>query len=156
MVEFTNMMQLFKGASSSDKHVTDNRPRVANAILSRMNKGAAPRDAQEILRNVFRTAAPATPVVPPPAPPTNSKTGSDQDALIDKLQKQLADLRSSASIGEAILRKGQRGEAFPVGGLNSSATTDKSVIIERLRGELMEARALATIGNARLNKWRRR
>ena len=157
MVEFTNMLQLFKGASSSDKHVTDNRPRVANTILSRMNKGAGASDAQDIIRNALRNAVPADSKPSSKPAPTPTASASEQDALIEKLQQQLANLRSSASIGEAILRKGQRGEASPVGSLSSSrSATDKSAMIERLQGELMEARALAAIGNARLNKWRRR
>ncbi len=46
MVEFTNMLQLLKSASSSDKDLTDKRPRVSNATLPYQPiKVSKPRDA---------------------------------------------------------------------------------------------------------------
>ena len=153
MVEFTNMLQLLKGASSSDKDFTNNTPRVANSILPyQPQKVTKPRDAQDILAEVFQFTTPATTdmistVVP--EEPVN-----EQDVIIAKLQQQLAQLRPSAGIGASLLRKGNQPRAVIVG--NSHQQTDeKAALIERLQGELMEARALAAIGEARLNKWRR-
>ncbi|MEM9009073.1 MAG: phycobilisome rod-core linker polypeptide [Cyanobacteria bacterium P01_F01_bin.86] len=152
MVEFTNMFSLLKGVSSSDKDLTDNRPRVTNDMLPYQPiKVSKPRDAQEILAEVFNFTRTATPTVAP----TSQPQISEQDALIAKLQQQLATLRPSASIGESVLRKGTQPKTV----LSSSPaqqTDEKAALIERLRGELMEAQALATIGATRLNKWQQR
>ncbi|MFG6103718.1 phycobilisome rod-core linker polypeptide [Leptothoe sp. EHU-05/26/07-4] len=153
MVEFTNMLHLLKGASGSDKDLTDNRPRVTNAMLPYQPiKVSKPRDAQEILAEIFNfTPAATSPTVPEPQPQV-----SEQDALISKLQQQLAALRPSASIGASVLNKGTQPRTVLSGNNSLSQPTDeKAALIQRLQGELMEARALATIGDARLTKWRR-
>ncbi len=154
MVEFTNMLQLLKSASSSDKDLTDNRPRVANGLLPYQDlKVTKPRDAQEILAEVFTFAPKATTTSVAPTPEPQE---SEQDMLIAKLQQQLAELRTSASIGASILRKGTQPKTVLSGQVSSSQQTDeKAALIERLQGELMEARSLAAIGEARLNRWRR-
>ncbi|MEM6253071.1 MAG: phycobilisome rod-core linker polypeptide [Cyanobacteria bacterium P01_D01_bin.156] len=152
MVEFANMLHLLKGASSSDKDLTDNRPRVTNGILPYQEpKVSKPRDAQEILAEVFKfTPSTTTPVTPVP-----QTQESEQDLLIAKLQQQLAALRPSANIGASVLRKGA--QPLTVAGNQPFAQADeKAALIQRLRGELMEAQALATIGSNRLNKWQQR
>ncbi len=152
MVEFTNMLHLLKGASSSDKDLTDNRPRVTNGILPYQEpKVSKPRDAQDILAEVFKlTPTATTPVTAVPEPQE-----SEQDLLIAKLQQQLAALRPSASIGASVLRKGTQPKAV-LGCSSSQQTDEKAALIERLQGELMEAQALAAIGANRLNKWQQR
>ncbi|MBT9311624.1 phycobilisome rod-core linker polypeptide [Leptothoe kymatousa TAU-MAC 1615] len=152
MVEFTNMLSLLKGASSSDKDLTDNRPRVTNGILPYQEpKVSKPRDAQDILAEVFKFTPPTT----TPTPATPQPQTSEQDLLIAKLQQQLASLRPSASIGASVLRKGTQTKAV-LGSSPSRQSDEKAALIERLRGELMEAQALATIGANRLNKWQQR
>ncbi|WP_323366353.1 phycobilisome rod-core linker polypeptide [Leptothoe sp. PORK10 BA2] len=155
MVEFTNMLQLLKSASSSDKDLTDNRPRIANAILPyQPEKVSQPRDAQEILAEVFKfipaTTTPATAVAPAAQP-------NEQDVLIAKLQQQLAELRPAAGIGESFLRKGTQPKAVLADpGSSPQQADEKAAVIERLQGELMAARSLAAIGESRLNKWQQR
>lgn len=157
MVEFTNMLQLLKSASSSDKDPA-NAPRLAKKILSQQSqKSAAPRDVQEILAEIFRPQ----PAAPQPAVPVKTESTSqqkEQDALIAKLQEQLASLRPAAGIGAAILRKGSEPRTVidsGTSGATSQQTDKKAALIERLQGEIMEARSLAAIGESRLNKWRR-
>ncbi|MBE9066349.1 phycobilisome rod-core linker polypeptide [Leptolyngbya cf. ectocarpi LEGE 11479] len=164
MLEFTNMLQLLKSASSSDKDpATNNAPRVQAPVLSSYSKkSSTPRDAQEILAEVFRpkpgvvVAAEASVV---PAAPVSTSQPNKQDALIAKLQEQLADLRPFAGIGAAIIRKGSEPRTVITAGTSQftlqQQTDDKAALIERLQGELMEARALAAVGESRLNKWRR-
>ncbi|MEO0394647.1 MAG: phycobilisome rod-core linker polypeptide [Cyanobacteria bacterium P01_A01_bin.137] len=157
MLEFTNMLQLLKSASSSDKDLTNNAPRLSRAIIRNASNGVEKvRDVQDILAEVFRprTSAPVTPT--PQAEVSTLQTQVDeQDALIAKLRKQLAELRPLAGIGTSVIQKGQRpltdSRVSPMG-----QTEEKATLIKRLQGELMEARALATIGEARLNKWRNR
>jgi phycobilisome core-membrane linker protein len=57
MLEFTNMLQLVKSASSSDKDLTGgNAPRVAKAIILNSPYGRnVPRDAKQILAEVFKS-----------------------------------------------------------------------------------------------------
>ncbi|MEM9484454.1 MAG: phycobilisome rod-core linker polypeptide [Cyanobacteria bacterium P01_F01_bin.116] len=154
MLEFTNMLKLLKSASSSDKElVTNNAPRVMEDILPYQPiKVSKPRDAKDILAEVFSFKAPQTAetTTPTPAPQT------EQDILIAKLQEQLAALRPSAGIGASFLRQGSQPRTVIVDNSGSQQTGDKTAIIERLRGELMEAQALAAIGNSRLNKWQQR
>ncbi|NEQ48768.1 MAG: phycobilisome Linker polypeptide [Leptolyngbya sp. SIO3F4] len=152
MVEFTNMLQLLKSASSSDKDLIDNRPRVTDAMLPyQPQKVTKPRDAQEILAEIFTFTPSATPVTP--AEPQES----EQDVLIAKLQQQLTDLRSAASIGNSVLRKGPQPKAIIAGdSSNAQQTAEKAALIERLRGELMAAQGLAAVGATRLNKWQQR
>ncbi|MGD1855245.1 MAG: phycobilisome rod-core linker polypeptide [Leptolyngbyaceae cyanobacterium] len=151
MLGFTNMMELTKSISSSDKNLANNAPRVANQILrNQTGKLNQSRDAQDILGNLFRRTPVATP--PTPAAPAQSTAPSnEQDALIAKLRQQLDDLRTVANIGRSVLRKGVTQTSS-----DGYSPKTKAALIERLQGELMEARALATIGEARLNKWRRR
>ncbi|MEL7510301.1 MAG: phycobilisome rod-core linker polypeptide [Cyanobacteria bacterium J06554_1] len=157
MLEFTNMLQLLKSASSSDKDLTNNAPRLSRAIIRNASNGVEKvRDVQDILADVFRPRASASAT---PTPQTEVATRQpqvdEQDALIAKLRKQLAELRPLAGIGTSVIQKGQRpltdSGVSPIG-----QTEEKAILIKRLQGELVEARALATIGEARLNKWRNR
>ncbi|MEL6128911.1 MAG: phycobilisome rod-core linker polypeptide [Cyanobacteria bacterium J06628_4] len=157
MLEFTNMLQLLKSASSSDKDLTNNAPRLSRAIIRNASNGVEKvRDVQDILADVFRprASASATPT-PQTEVATRQPQGDEQDALITKLRKQLAELRPLAGIGTSVIQKGQRpltdSGISPIG-----QTEEKAILIKRLQGELVEARALATIGEARLNKWRNR
>ena len=153
MVAFTNMFSLLKGASSSDKDLVDNRPRVTNDILPYQPiKVSKPRDARDILAEVFKFDRVATPA---PVTPTPTAQETEQDALIAKLQQQLADLRPSAGIGASVLNKGTQPRTILSNAAQSPSTDDKAALIQRLQGEIMEARSLAAIGEARLNKWRR-
>ena len=156
MVEFTNLLHLLKGVSSSDKDLTDNRPRVSNGILPYQEpKVSKPRDAREILAEIFSfTPAVITTSVAPPAP--EPQESEQDDLLIAKLQQQLTTLRPSASIGASFLNKGTQPRAVLSNNTAPSQSADnKAALIRRLQGEIMEARSLAAIGEARLNKWRR-
>ncbi|MEM1240293.1 MAG: phycobilisome rod-core linker polypeptide [Cyanobacteria bacterium P01_H01_bin.26] len=147
MLGFTNMLQLLGGASSSDK--VANAPQLTRALIRNAPYGVDKvRHGQEILADVFRaTIAKSTPA----SKAVTSPVQDDQDAEIAKLRAQLATLRPAATIGAAVLRRGQQPGSDGLGTPDGKAT-----LIERLQGELMAARSLATIGEARLNKWRQR
>lgn len=161
MLEFTNMLQLLKSNSSSDKDLVDNTPRLTRAIIRNAPNGIdKPRDGSDIAASVLlrpktQTAKPKVYIAPPV--PASQTQAAEQDALIEKLREQLAQLRPFATIGTAITRKGSQLTAATVepGSTTLQKKDDKAALIERLQGELMEARALASIGEARLNKWRR-
>ena len=157
MLEFTNMLQLLKSASGSDKDLTNNAPRLSRAIIRNASNGVEKvRDVQDILAEVFRAnaSAPAAPASEPHVSSLQIQV-DEQDALIAKLREQLAELRPLAGIGTSVIQKGQRPLASNRTSLMNQ-TEEKATLIKRLQGELIEARALATIGAARLNKWRSR
>ena len=164
MLEFTNMLQLLKSASSSDKDpATNNAPRIMAGILPyQPEKISYPRDVQDILAEVFQPKAVTTAAVAPPATPAvDAQLDAqlkEQDALILKLREQLAKLRPLAGIGESVLRRGVQPKTTLAQNSNTALQqTDKNAaLIERLQGELMQARALATIGENRLSKWQQR
>ena len=152
MLEFANMLKLRTSISGSDKD-SINTPRLTKAIIQSASRATSkPRDAQDILAYVLRPNPAAATTVQTFSPPQQTDS---QDELIAKLRQQIADLQSLATIGNSIVRKGQRPSATLIDNAFQYQTADKAAVIKRLRGELMEARALATIGEARLNKWRR-
>ena len=129
-------------------------------------------DVNSIIQAVLNrpTVTPSVPSASPtPSPSVPSIAWADltdksksQTEQIEQLEKQLAELRSLSTIGEAILRKGQR-PAAPTAASNFGSgvslvqqVTDQAKQIEKLQGELMSARSLAAIADFKLNKWRQR
>jgi phycoerythrin-associated linker protein len=174
LLEFTNMLQLLRSASSSDKDLTSgNRPRLTRSLIqSRPYNAKQVRDASEILAEVFKPK-PQPPVValPVPAPAASEDLQQQyqaQKALIETLQQQLAELRPFAGVGSAITRQGQFASAALV---ETQFTSGRGIVVKteleqqveaqetqitNLREQIAEARSLAAVGEARLNKWRQR
>ncbi|MEL6469301.1 MAG: phycobilisome rod-core linker polypeptide [Cyanobacteria bacterium J06623_4] len=179
---FTHMFSLLRGASSSDKHVTENNPaRLTKTLLADQASpistpsGATNRKGlssnptvEELLRNVFSRPTMVSPTHSKPAEPAlnNSELSEKVDAQaeqIEQLKRQIAELRSLSNMGAAILRKGQNPamvDASAAGPTNSysmqAKVKDQAKEIERLQDELMSARSLSTIAEFKLNKWRQR
>ena len=177
MLEFTNMLQLLRSASSSDKDLVSNKPRLTRSlILNRPFGIELVRDANAILADVFRS--PKRPVVAATA--SFSKVSEaeqalqcqyqEQEELIAGLQKQLKELRPSASVGASVIRRGQfasaetvqrtvsvagRRQPFGTSGL-AREVEEQAALIADLQSQVAEARSLSAIGEARLNRWRKR
>jgi phycoerythrin-associated linker protein len=165
MLAFTNMLQLVRSVSSSDKNLaTNNQPQLTRAIIQNSPYGKQQvSDVSAILAEVFKDRG--TDLAPTPDwNPTRNYTADQvlqptdrtQAQTIDRLQKQLADLRPFASIGSAYLNN--NGQTAT----ESAATTWKQQVdspsaqIAALESQIADARRYASIGEARLNKWRSR
>ena len=182
MVGFTHMFQLLRGAASSDKDPThQNRFRLNSCIFRNRPSAIAPlkgapsasygklkvSDAAAILAEVFK---PKTSGIGQTQSWDTSarfaaeqelrQTLLDQDLIIENLQKQLADLRPSASIGAAYLKiSWQPLFASFQGDVSDSLLqqTDNQIEqIANLKAQIADARRYTAIGDARLNKWRSR
>ncbi|MEO0459140.1 MAG: phycobilisome rod-core linker polypeptide [Cyanobacteria bacterium P01_A01_bin.114] len=185
MLEFTNMIQLLKSASSSDKDLTgDNKPRLTQSIIRKSPYGKQKsQDIQGLIADALRptsalsyissgqgkTAETSAPAV---ADQSMQTQFDEQAALIVSLQKQLADLRPFSAIGASITRQSDWGLPSNSGGstpgipamvpqANQKNTLQQQVdeqtaAIEKLKQEIADARPLATIAEARLNKWRQK
>lgn len=125
MAGFTHMFSLLRGASSSDKNVTENNPaRLVRSLFAAepsnivSPSGAIARKidqtATEILRNLFSRsavsdgAAASSAVEEAPVESELATKARSQAETIAALEAQLADIRPFSSMGSAIVRKGQR------------------------------------------------
>jgi phycoerythrin-associated linker protein len=156
MLEFTNMFQLLRSASSSDKDLTtNNQPLLTRALIQNVPYGQLKAsNASDILAGLFNFnySSSTTPSLSSGAPVFQQQV-REQSQTITTLQKQLADLSPFAAIGSAYLSDWQ------------STDPDASIISQRdaqanqiakLKEQIADARRYATIGEARLNKWRSR
>jgi phycoerythrin-associated linker protein len=171
MLGYTNMLQLMRSASSSDKDLqSGNRPQVQRSLILNSPFGKAKTtDVNQLLADMFQargsqpspstpysapTTAPAydlQPTNPQPTHPTN-----DQARQIAALQRQLAELRPFANIGAAIVSKGQLNSAAESSSASRQPVKTQAEQIAELQSQLIEARAQASVGEYRLNKWRSR
>ena len=105
MLEFTNMFQLLRSASSSDKDLaTNNQPQLTRALIQNSPYGKlVASDVSDILANVFKPQAPfvMSAWAAAPSAPALTEQVQGQAKTIAALQKQLAELSSFASIGTA-------------------------------------------------------
>lgn len=165
MLEFTNMLQLLRSASSSDQNLaTNNKPQLTRAIIQNSPYGKQRiSDVSAILAEVFKRQEPAI-SAPPSWSPTRDYaaeqalqlTDRGQAETIDRLQKQLADLRPFASIGSAYLNNnGQTASGSAPTALKGKVDS-QAAQIAALESQIADARRYATIGEARSNKWRSR
>ncbi len=147
LVGFTHLFPLLRGASSSDKNITDNNPaRLGRALFadqasqvvppsgatSRRSSGT-PQTTEELLRSVFNRPAPASRPMPKLASPVGGTDDSElavtarsQINQIEQLQGQLDNLRSLSTMGTAMLRKGQRLTAVEVDPYAAKPIVDRS------------------------------
>ncbi len=176
MLGYTNLLQLFRSASSSDKALTeDNAPQLTKAVIRELPYGKDKiRNPQDIITEALRPKAlrsvySLTPQSPPNDAPQSEQalksTLETQAATLANLRQQLADLRPALSIGNAMIRS----SAMPTSAESKVPSSNRSIgsglqqqvderaaQIEKLEQELAYARPLATIANAKLNKWRQR
>ncbi|MEO1148485.1 MAG: phycobilisome rod-core linker polypeptide [Cyanobacteria bacterium J06638_22] len=167
MLEFTNMLQLLRSASSSDKSLTPrNQPQLTRALIQNSPYGKIKiRDAREILAEVFKPKYPF--IATTPAAPAQvavdyalQQTVQEQAEEIQHLRQKLADLRPFAAIGAAQLKSGWQPSVAASTEASSVSLQQQadaqSVQIAALQEQIADARRYATIGEARLNKWRSR
>ncbi len=167
MLEFTNMLQLLRSASSSDKDLaTNNKPQLTRAIIQNSPYGKLKvSDVDAILAQVFKPKL--SPIASSWATSEKFATEQalrqtllDQDLVIESLQKQLADLRPVASLGAAYLKDTWHPSVVSViSDVSASLLQQKEDQIEQiaaLQSQIADARRYAAIGDARLNKWRSR
>jgi phycoerythrin-associated linker protein len=169
MLEFTNMFQLLRSASSSDKDLaTNNKPQLTRAIVQNSPYGKLKvSDVAAILAEVFKPKTSGIGASQSWATSVNfaaeqalRQTLLDRDLIIESLQKQLADLRPSASIGASYIKDVWQTTSVSVQGDASDSLlqqSDKQIEkIAILQAQIADARRYAAIGDARLNKWRSR
>lgn len=180
MVGFTHMFQLLRGSASSDKDPThQNRFRLNSCIFRNRPSAIAPlngspdspydklkfSDSAAILAEVFKpkTSGGQTEswvAANFAAEQALRQTLLEQALIIESLQKQLADLRPSASIGASYLKNSWQPSVVSVQGDASGSLLQQSdnqiEQIASLQAQIADARRYAAIGDARLNKWRSR
>ncbi|MEO0825676.1 MAG: phycobilisome rod-core linker polypeptide [Cyanobacteria bacterium J06639_16] len=170
LLEFTNMFQLLRSASSSDKDLaTQNKPQLTRALIRNAPYGKLKvKDVSEILAEALRPKYPFVARSQPgvsrsdrsAAEQALQQTVQQQSEVITSLQQQLAELRPFAAIGASYLNSDWR----PVGAAGADTSSSplqqqadaQTTQIATLRDQIADARRHATIGEARLNKWRSR
>ena len=191
IVGFTHLFKLLRGASSSDKNLTSirNSSRLTNSLLNNNPSAIIPpstadsyggvTDVNKLIADALRPkATPASAkarTIPSSYSSGNSQSYSaieqqdrEQQKQIEQLEKELANLNSSANIGLASIGKWQSSKVSANGDRQNynSFTADSSNLeskvatqektIQQLKEKIADARRFAAIGEARLNKWRSR
>ncbi|MEM1368056.1 MAG: phycobilisome rod-core linker polypeptide [Cyanobacteria bacterium P01_H01_bin.15] len=169
LIGFTNMLQLLRSASSSDKSLTaDNQPQLTRAVILNQPYGInRPRDAQDILREVFssqsainRSKKMQAIAKRAAAERALQQTIDQQVQEIERLQQQLADLRPLAVVGAVQLRNSWNPSTASIGDDAAESLQQQidaqAAQIADLEAQILDARRYATIGEAKLNKWRTR
>ncbi len=170
MLGFTNLFELLRGASSSDKDLAMNqRPRLTRALIQGSPYGKMQsRDPKQIIAQALNLQPSPVPVQGLSADAVNvqvlQETVQAQGAEIKALEARLAVLRSSAALGAACLQGDYASTVLSgdAGGSQGAAdslpqqVSDQAERIDALNRQIVEAQSLAAIGDYRLNKWRSR
>lgn len=167
MLEFTNLLQLLRSASSSDKNLaTRNKPQLTRSLIQNSPYGKLKvRDVSEILAEVFKPKYPVitgAAIIPDryAADRALQQTIQEQAQEIERLQQQLGDLRPFAAIGAAQVKSGWQPSVVSTSEEASASLQQQSdaqaAQIVVLQEQIADARRYAAIGEARLNKWRSR
>ena len=177
LLGFTNTLEMVPSLSGSDRDLTGkNQPRAAMAVLYDNPAGQAkPVDIRELAREALKPnyalmqSANGMAGGVPSAEITALETEiSTQDALIEKLRRQLAEVSPFAAVGVSTLglynRSGESGSintgtdvvggGSPVQELQATLA-EKTAQAERLQERLKDAQRLAVVGFAKTNRWRR-
>ncbi|MHC5742586.1 MAG: phycobilisome rod-core linker polypeptide [Nostoc sp.] len=168
ILEFTNMLQLVRSNSSSDKNLaTNNEPQLVRSLITNAPYGRQkPTDISALLAEIFKpkpeTAAPVNTFIPATTAAEQSlrQKIQEQESQIATLQQQLADLRPFASIGTTKFSSSWQSSSLPTStgeytSLQQQADAQEKQIAA-LQEQIADSRRSATIGEARLNKWRSR
>jgi phycoerythrin-associated linker protein len=168
MLGFTNMYQLARSSSSSDKDLVEgNKARLTRALISNTPYGKQKvTDTNALLAELFKPKQPESVVN---AVSTQSLFFESEQALRNKireqenqisaLEKQLAELRPFASIGASQLNSSFSGSASSDNINYVSLQQQVEVQTKRiatLQEQVADARRYAAIGESKLNKWRGR
>jgi phycoerythrin-associated linker protein len=168
MLGFTNMYQLARSSSSSDKDLLEgNKARLTRTLITNTPYGKQKvTDTNALLAELFK---PKQPVEVVNTVPTQSLYFESEQALQDKireqenqisdLEKQLTELRPFASIGA--LQLNSNFSAFASGVTTNYVSGQQQVEVQAkrivtLQEQVADARRYAAIGESKLNKWRGR
>ncbi|MDZ8086847.1 MAG: phycobilisome rod-core linker polypeptide [Nostoc sp. DedQUE12b] len=168
ILEFTNMLQLLRSNSSSDKNLaTNNEPQLVRSLITNAPYGRQKlTDISALLAEIFKpkpeTAAPVNTFIAASTAAEESlrQKIQEQESQIATLQEQLADLRPFANIGTTKFSSSWQSSSLPTStgeytSLQQQADAQEKQIAA-LQEQIADARRSATIGEARLNKWRSR
>ncbi|MDZ8031036.1 phycobilisome rod-core linker polypeptide [Nostoc sp. DedSLP04] len=168
ILEFTNMLQLLRSNSSSDKNLaSNNEPQLVRSLITNAPYGRQKlTDISALLAEIFKpkpeTAAPVNTFIAASTAAEESlrQKIKEQESQIATLQQQLADLRPFASIGTTKFSSTWQSSSVPTStgeytSLQQQADAQEKQI-SALQEQIADARRSATIGEARLNKWRSR
>lgn len=168
MLGFTNMFQLLRSNSSSDKELTSpNKPRLIRSLIRNTPFGKqTTSDVDAILAKVFKPKTDSAAKVNLYAVKRLQEERKlqqqieEQQKQINTLQAQLSELTPFANIGAAQLNtswQSQTAAGNNQGDLSLEQQLEaQKTTIALLETQIADARRFATIGEARLNKWRSR
>jgi len=167
ILEFTNMLQLVRSNSSSDKNLaSNNKPQLVRSLITNTPYGKLkPTDVGALLAELFKSKSESVAEVNTFVAP--NKTGEqslrqkiqEQESQITTLQQQLAELRPFATIGTTQFTSSPEVSSFQIPDEYSSLQQQadaQAKQITALQEQIADARRLAAVGEARLNKWRSR
>ncbi len=164
---FANTLQLLRSASSSDQNpAAGNAPELIEALMATYPHAISqPRDAQDILRDVFKPEVMSDTkrqaIAANAANEAALKQIMQQQAQqIQDLKQQLADIRPSATLGAMQIGDtwNPLPEADPVemtASLQRQVDWQTSQIVA-LEAQIADARRYAAIGESRSSQWRNR
>ncbi|MEH2291041.1 phycobilisome rod-core linker polypeptide [Nostoc sp.] len=168
ILEFTNMLQLARSNSSSDKNLaSNNEPQLVRSLITNAPYGRQKlTDISALLAEVFKPKPETTAQVNPfiaaqtAAEQSLQQKIKEQESQIATLQQQLADLQPFATIGTTKFSSSLQSSSSVTStkeytSLQQQADAQKKQIAA-LQEQIADARRSATIGEARLNKWRSR
>jgi len=177
LLEFTNMFQLLRSASSSDKDLaTNNKPQLTRALIQNSPYGQLKtRDVSEILAEVFRpkyvqsSQSSVSDILSglfqphsgsSPATQAMQQELQEQKLAIAALKQKLSDLRPFASVGANLIKSDWQPSLPAVSdetvGSFQQQIDAQVAEIAGLQAQVADARRYASVGEARLNKWRSR
>ncbi|RCJ15936.1 hypothetical protein A6S26_06490 [Nostoc sp. ATCC 43529] len=167
ILEFTNMLQLVRSNSSSDKNLaSNNKPQLVRSLITNTPYGKLkPTDVGALLAELFKPKPESVAEVNTFFAPSKTAEQSlrqkiqEQESQITTLQQQLAELRPFATIGTTQFTSSSEVSSFQIPDEYSSLQQQadaQTKQITALQEQIADARRLAAVGEARLNKWRSR
>ncbi|MDF5708155.1 MAG: phycobilisome rod-core linker polypeptide [Nostoc sp. S4] len=166
ILEFTNMLQLVRSNSSSDKNpASNNKPQLVRSLITNTPYGKLKStDVGALLAEVFKPKPESAGVNTFVAASKGAEQSlrqkiQEQESQIAALQQQLAELRPFASIGTTQFTTSSQFSSFQSADSSASLQDQadaQAKQITSLQEQIADARRLAAVGEARLNKWRSR
>ena len=132
MLEFTNMFDLLRSASSSDKAQTkENKPQLTQAIIRNSPYGKFKADnVKDLLAEVFKGSFDNAPIPKPDGTYETVETSAAASSMPPVARQKIDELQKKVD--------------------------EQAAEIEALKAELAEAKLSASFGATQLNKWRPR
>ncbi len=160
ILEFTNMLQLVRSNSSSDRNLaSNNKPQLVRSLITNTPYGKLKTtDVGALLAELFKPKSEFVAANKAAEQSLRQKV-QEQESEIAALQQQLAELRPFASIGTTQFTTSSQLSSFQnldeYTSLQQQADAQAKQITA-LQEQIADARRLAAVGEARLNKWRSR